>query len=438
MVSVSALNRFALSMLAIFAWSCSSDKEKDREPEPPTLNGVVLSAEDSSPVEGANVVVIDLNTNATVARQLTGINGEYSVELDEGSYTVEIQASGYYDYPANAGGGMVVTLPSDSLWTITLIENPNLGPVGTIQGQIDINSGDVSGTLVVASNGNHAVSTAAGPDGSYILYNLAPGAWTLEFYKAGLMLDGTLEAIQVEDGKASTQNVNMLSHRGTKVSGSVSFLSTTGKTVDVTLVHPITRKAIPGLSVMIDSSKNFELSAVPPGEYIAWASFQNDSIVMDPDWIRKSGLPELTVTEADTALEINFSCTGAITLTSPTNPMDSLYGVQIDSMPVFTWIKQSSYSSASEYILELFDDHGNRVWGGFDAELTPLHATIPEAGNMSIAYNFDGSAELDTLPPGQYRWKVYAVKVIDKKGVITRELLSASEDLLGLFEIVPQ
>lgn len=428
--------------LGLLAWAsvallfaCSDDSDNNDE-DIPTLRGIVVDVGDDSKISSANVVVVNLNTNATVARQLTGVDGAFSIELDSGTYTVEIQANGYYDYPATPGGGIVVTLPSDSVWTITMKKNASLGAVGAIRGTVDADSGEVSGTLLVAVKGDTALSTAAGPDGGYVLYNLTPGIWSIEAYKAGFRQEGNAVSVTVEEEESKTANISLLAHKGAKVTGNVSFLSTTARKVDVTLVHPVTRKAIPGLSVLTDAGNSFRLVAVPPGEYIAWASYQNDSIVMDPDWIRKSGLPALTVLVADTALQINFSCTGAIDIKSPSNPMDSLFPVEVDSVPVFTWIKQSSYASATEYILEVLDDHGNRIWGGYNAELVALHQVIPEEGNMSISYNFDGSATVDTLPPGDYRWKVYAVKEADKQGVISREILSASEDLMGLFRIV--
>ena len=427
--------RYFLVLVSGLLLSCGSDKH-DEPDSTPVLQGIVLSASNDSPIEGANVVVINLKTNATVGRQLTGPDGRFSFELDSGSYSFEIQGSGFLDYPTHQGGGMVVTIPRDSGVTVTMNPNPTIGAVGSIAGSLAIDSGSVAGTLIVAINGNQAISTAAGPDGSFLLLNVPAGTWTLEFYKSGLMQTGAEVTALVTANKVINTSGEMQVHPGARIAGSVSFLATTAKNIDVTLVHPLTHKAIPGLSVRTDSGNSFVLNSVPPGNFIAWASYQNDSIVMDPDWIRKSGLPTITVLAADTALSIDFSCTGAITLMQPTNPMDSIYSVELDSIPVFTWIKQSSYASAHEYIIEVFNEAGKRVWGGYDTDLLPLHQPILATNNLSVAWNFDTTAT-DSLVPGNYRWKVYAVKVIDKKGVITRELLSASEDLLGLFKIMP-
>lgn len=425
--------QFALLMMAITFFGCGDDK---KEPDPnPLLKGVVLDAITNTPMTGANVVVIDLESNETVGRQLTDDDGTFSFSLEEGTYTLEVQAIGYYDYPANQGGGVVVTLPADSSTLLRLNPNASLGSVGSVSGKVHLESGSAAGTLVVAVNGDKAVSTAAGPDGTFLLLNVPAGTWTLEFYKAGLAQTGTVAEVQVSAGKSTSVDAQMETHAGARVTGNVSFLSTTAKNVDVTMVHPITRKAIPGLSVRTDSSNRFQMDQVPPGTYIAWASYQNDSIVMDPDWIRKSGLPILVVLPTDTALTIDFSCTGSILLSAPTNPMDSIYPVEVDTIPSFSWVKLSSYASAQEYIIEVFNVDGKRIWGGYSDSLKPLHATIEATTTTSIQWNFDSSAT-ETLKPGDYRWKIYAIKVIDKKGVITRELLSASEDLQGLFHVL--
>ena len=150
---------------------------------------------------------------------------------------------------------------------------------------------------------------------------------------------------------------------------------------------------------------------------------------MDPDWIFKNpDVLEVTFNEGDT-LDLNFSVTGAITINSPTNPHDSIYAVIADSTsPTFNW---EEYPSAKEYIIEVRKMNGEIIWGGFNPDGSINHHKI-DAQTSNLLFDFDGTAS-ETLQAGEiYQWKIYADN--DRAdGVQT--LISASEDLLGIFEI---
>jgi len=75
--------------------------------------------------------------------------------------------------------------------------------------------------------------------------------------------------------------------------------------------------------------------------------------------------------------------------------------------------------------------NGEIIWGGFNADGSNNHHKI-DAQTSSVLFNFDGTAS-ESLQAGKiYQWKVYADDSRDN-GVQT--LISASEDLLGIFEI---
>jgi hypothetical protein len=155
----------------------------------------------------------------------------------------------------------------------------------------------------------------------------------------------------------------------------------------------------------------------------------NDGYVMDPDWIFKNpGVLEVTFTEGDT-LDLNFSVTDAVIINSPTNPPDSIYAVIADSTtPTFNW---DEYPSAKEYIIEVRKMNGEIIWGGFNADGSINHHKI-DAQTSSVLFNFDETAS-ETLKTGKiYQWKVYAD---DDRADGVQTLISASEDLLGIFEI---
>ena len=177
---------------------------------------------------------------------------------------------------------------------------------------------------------------------------------------------------------------------------------------------------------------NYSITGIPDGTYLAWASLQNDGYVIDPDWLFKNpnGL-DVEFASATTA-ELNFSVTGALTLVSPTNPVDTTIPELADSaVPTFTWL---AYPSTKEYFIEVRDLSGDLLWGGFENDGTVNHAFIP-ASQVSVQYNFDDQPGVPVLEPGQiYQWRLWADKGTFFDSVV-EQLISSSEDLQGIFQI---
>ncbi|MEJ2103212.1 MAG: hypothetical protein P8X47_01400, partial [Ignavibacteriaceae bacterium] len=178
---------------------------------------------------------------------------------------------------------------------------------------------------------------------------------------------------------------------------------------------------------VIDTSRNYSISNIPAGEYLAWASYKNDGYVMDPDWIFKNPGALFVSFAGDSSKERDFSVTDAITIISPTNPPEDITPAIADSIiPTFRW---SAYPQTKEYIIEVRDINGELIWGGFKANGEIRHSQIPKEGT-SVKFNFDGSA-LSQLQPGNiYQWRLYAD---DDAAPNIQTLLSTSEDLMGLF-----
>ena len=217
---------------------------------------------------------------------------------------------------------------------------------------------------------------------------------------------------------------------GSTLTGSITFLATTDTLdVDVVLRDPETGAVIPGLTANEDGG-NYTLSGIPDGDYIAWASFENDGYVLDPDWVFKNpdGLNMSFISAIDTTL--NFSVTGSVKMIFPTNPSDSIYAFMADSIvPMFKW---EPYSSTGEYIIEVRDLSGNRIWGGFEADGTVNHAFLDVD---SVEFDFDGSAT-EALVPGEiYQWKVWADKGSPPQDSFVQQLISTTEDLRGIFQV---
>ena len=149
---------------------------------------------------------------------------------------------------------------------------------------------------------------------------------------------------------------------------------------------------------------------------------------MDPDHIAKNGLPEITFADVDQIQD--FSVTGPITITDPTNAASPVVPEVVNTdEPTFTWIK---YPQGKEYIIEVFDNQGNTIWGGFDATGVVQHPQI-DAQQTSAVFNFDGTAATLLQDGETYRWKIYTD---DDATLNVQTLLSSSEDQMGLFTYV--
>ncbi len=408
---------------------------KNTEPETvATIQGKVMLQEDSSGISGANVVLYDAKANTLVARVLTSALGAYSFTTMPGSYYLTAAAQGRISSPPPHGGKPLpfqADVGGVNIHNLYLEPDGGSASMGGITGNVTLSGSNAAGgILIIATSATSAYSTTTGPDGVFIFFNLNPGAYTLQGYKSGLVQDTGTVQINVTAGTVPANvSLNMMASAGKILRGKISFLASPNSVVDITLVNPLTRDAIPGLSTLNDGSNSFTLSGIPPGTYLAWASFHNDGYVMDPDRIQKFGLPEVTFLPSDTAKTLDFDVTGAITIVGPTDPEGLLYPVMVSGLtPTFKWNK---YSSAKEYILEVFNGNGKRIWGGYTNSGQVRHTQV--VGD-SASYNFDGSATEPLKAGGIYSWKVYADK---SANVDIQGLISSSEDLRGIFQVAP-
>jgi hypothetical protein len=316
---------------------------------------------------------------------------------------------------------------------VVLDDHPNAGNTGQLSGMVMIPAPDsdgVSDVLVIAEDSGQDLfaSGLSGADGDYVLYNVEPGTYTLSAYRSEYRQETDPVTVDViAQGNHEQNDIEIGTHENAGLSGQVTFLAITNGTVDITLIHPDTLDTIPGLSTFNDTGNNYLLESAPPGTFIAWASFQNDGYVMDPDHIFKFGLPQITFTENSSSQKQDFSVTGAVTITGPTNDADLVVPEIINTdSPTFTWEK---YPSAKEYIVQVFDSQGNTIWGGFNGSGVVQHSQIA-ANITSVVFNADGSATASLQDGETYRWKIYAD---NDDALDVQTLISSSEDQMGLF-----
>lgn len=235
---------------------------------------------------------------------------------------------------------------------------------GSISGTIiGTDSITIAGVLIITTDATSALSFSgtSGPDGYYIVYNVKPGTYSIDCFKAGYLQVTKPVIVNVTPNSTNPGNNIVLQYgESATLSGQISFLAIVNSIVDITLFHHITREAIPGLATYNNTSTNtYQLNDVPPGHYIAWATYRNDGYVMAPDAIRKFGLPYVIIADTTTDATENFSVTRPITIVSPTNPADTILPMLIMTTPTtFVWEK---YPSAKEYIIEVSDSKGDDI-----------------------------------------------------------------------------
>ncbi len=129
----------------------------------------------------------------------------------------------------------------------------------------------------------------------------------------------------------------------------------------------------------------------------------------------------------------DFSVTGGVSLASPTNAMASTLPVDVKASGLtFTW---SQYASADNYVIEVTNQSGRVIWGGFSNNWTTRNMLLPKT-QTSVAFNSDGTATEQLVVGKVYRWKVYVSKD-DSREALGWKLISASEDQQGMVKIIP-
>jgi hypothetical protein len=387
-------------------------------------------------IPNADIVIFNANTNIAITRMVTDAHGVCSLIVKPNTpYFLRVAAQDYRSSPPKGGSALPFEVGDNGDKVSRIIElkkRHNVDGTGTMSGYVKTSTGEIlPGALVVImkENDSMTLSGVSGHDGFFIMYNVPIGLWEVKGFVSGWYQTVIVDSILVlDDSTTSGIIVTLTRETGSRLNGRITFLASHNSEVDITLVHPLTYDAIPGLNTFNTGGLTYSLDSIPPGTYIPWASYRNDGYVMDPDWIRKSGLPVTTFILGDSLKTIDFSITDAVPIVSPTNHPDTITPRIIQEYnPTFVWKR---YPSTQEYIVGVYDASGNLVWGGYDSTGRVLHPQL-SSRDTSVVYNFDSSGiqlSYGTL----YRWKVWADKGADT-GV--QQLISSSEDLMGLFAI---
>ena len=149
------------------------------DPLPSSVSGVV---KDNAGQTVEDAVVRTVNSdNGSVKTTTTGVNGDYSISLNQGSYTVSVSKSGYIS-------------PSSRSVTLGLDEQKNLSDPfiltndqATVSGTIFNEDGDaVSRATVRITNGSQEDEVQSNGSGAY-QFTVSSGSWTLSVEKIGFV-----------------------------------------------------------------------------------------------------------------------------------------------------------------------------------------------------------------------------------------------------------
>lgn len=396
-----------------------------------TVSVVDGSVSPAAPIGSAYILVIDPDTGSPIDTLTTGIDGNITGSYFNNSVQLKVSAQGYTSSPANSGmPPLPVSLVAGGATSITVTLYP-LDPslaLGTITGTVrDYLNLPLAGALVVANGGSSTMATTSDRYGNYLIYNVPAGSVDVTAWKSGYNFP-TLSGNTLLDGETLVgMDVTASGLATGSVSGHVSFTAVSGDIIDVTMLEPGSREVIPGLRSYTDTNASYNIIGVPNGTFEIIASLENDGYVIDPDTSVTQGIPVVTIN--NDSITQDLKATGSISLITPEAVINGVVP-ELPATPTFSWLKDSSYASADDYVVELVDESSATIWGGFGPAPTfvPVR-TVPQGNNPSVIY--DGPA----LEAGHvYQLRVYA-RSLDGSPDTGYTLLSASETLDGLFRV---
>jgi hypothetical protein len=433
----------------------------------------------------ARVVGQDVNGAPVSSVAISGADGRYDFTVAaprnadgspaSGSVTLRVDRAGYSPFPSGLRTALPIALTGAThgtgRWTVDgsltdvgleAIASP---PAGEITGTVQLPS--AGGVLVVAECGGVGYTAVPGSDGTYAIFNLPDGACDVVAYAKGVNYTPVHVTVAGAGTNPVTADLARSAVPTATVSGNVQFVSSTfwdftsvllvvDSTYDASRVRGI---APPGLEASgITKGGTWTITGIPDGHYRVLAAFRTDYVVRDPSDIGGTAVLEFQVANgvpllmdgATAAASLQgFKITGAVRLTAPiadaagvcsTSGAPQALPADPGALPVggctttsaapsFAWL---SYASTDVYEVTVVDELGATVW----------QAQV-EKGASAVTYGAAASPVSKTLVAAQalatgatYQVRVKAQTTNPQSGAIT-STLSTSEDLLGVFTVVP-
>jgi hypothetical protein len=414
-------------------------------------------ADEATLIEGARVVALDVNGSPISTVALTDASGNYELEVPtrrnpDGTpagddFTLRSDAAAYQTFPSGIRQAIPVDTSSptteaaalfvidNSLTDICLIHlEPGLG-TGQIFGDVELPENSLGALVVAESSPASGFSAIADREGSYRIFNLPAGTYTVNAYVQGVNYDAA--SVTLADGEEKEVNLSLNDNATSILNGNVQIVNAPGgsatsvilvveSTFNETLVRgetpPGLRVPAPGTAPNISGS--FTIDGIPVGTYVILAAFENDLLVRDPDTCISGTdiLHQAFGTGETVDLSEGFKITEALAVISPGASGPETITT---TTPTFTW---EDDSSEENYRISVFDSFGNIVWettiDGFSG-----------GGNPSATYNADGTGAgtAQPLESGNfYQFRVTSTRTTGGGGGSTCEI-SQTEDLKGVF-----
>lgn len=395
--------------------------------DPVTVTGRVYNSLDNQPIAGARVLARDAN-DAVISRvAITREDGTYELIVParrdangvpvKADITLRADALAYETFPkaprvalpidlaTAAGTPPTITSAATEIALLPLADGASLGTISGV-----VRADKPGGTLLVAGG----ATGAADLDGSYTIFNVAPGEVTVKGYAAGLALDTATATVSA--GKETTGvDLHEIGAATAVVSGKVEIVNAPGGSatsvilvVGDTFDEATARGESPRGLRQGNVTGEFSIAGVPDGEYVILAAFENDALVRDPDTsIGGTDIVRITVSGRDLPVQESFKVTEALVVVSPgASTLDEVTGT-----PTFVFRDDSS---EDRYEVTLFDALGTKVWEKLD---------VPRVtGRENVSVEYDGPA----LIPGM----IYQFRAVSMKGETP---ISQTEDLKGVF-----
>lgn len=405
---------------------------------PVVVRGDVFDLLDDTPIEGAQIVALDVNGAVASPVALSDAGGNYELRIPSTrtqagepmpvEVTLRADAAGYETFPS----GVRQSLPIDTaaavdqdgtrvvesaLTTVGLLGLPGGAGTNAIYGDVELPVERV-GVLVVATSGEGVGYTgAANLDGTYRIYNLPDGTYTVQAYARGVSYQSKEATLAAADSEVDLA-LDAATATGS-VMGTIQIVNAAGgSTTSVILVVESTfnellgrGQTVPGLrdpapGTTPDVTGEYLFEGVPPGRYVVLAAFENDYLVRDPDTsIGGTATLHIEVLPGATTTVEGFKVTQALELVSPGAEAPE----PVTGTATFRWVDDSS---EDQYHVEVFDAFGDLIW----------EVTIPGVSGAEPSVEYAGPA----LIPGMY----YQFRVTSIKDTVP---ISRTEDLKGVF-----
>jgi hypothetical protein len=404
---------------------------------PIAIEGRVFDLANQAGVASARVVAVDVNGSAVSNVVTSASDGKYKLPIPTdrnadgtpavslGTVTLRADAQGYEAFPGTVRQplpiDMTVAVPDgdgltvkSTLTDIAMLTAADGGAAGRIEGKVEMPD-DATGAVVVAEANGTGYPAIVARNGEYAILNVPAGSYTINAYMAGHNYTAATADIAAATVKV---DLKLSADAASAVSGSASIVNGGGaSTTSVVLFIESTYDPATGRGVTVpglragDVTTAFTIEGVPAGKYVVVAAFENDGLVRDPD-LCISGTDDVHIdVAASTPLTISqtFKITGALAVTDP----GATAAQAVTGIPTFKWVDDSG---EDQYLVELFDAYGQRVWMKTMAGVS--------GGAPSMAY--DGAA----LTSGMY-YQFRVTSLATKNA--GQCALSRTEDLKGVF-----